>query len=72
MSAHEPACTGTKTCALCGRTLPALAFAAAKTNRDGIDHWCRDCHAEVGRHHRAEKSAKPHMNDPIVPQDTYD
>lgn len=42
---HEPQMTGTKTCCHCDRDLPVLAFAVRKAASDGLQSWCRDCHA---------------------------
>lgn len=40
---HEPACTGTRVCRVCGQELSVLTFAANHRGRDGILCLCRGC-----------------------------
>ncbi len=56
-----PACTlttvsstGEKVCTKCRRTQPATGefFASARDTKDGLQGWCRQCHADYHRAHR--------------------
>lgn len=39
----------TKTCTLCGRTLPLTMFGKHKLGKDGLNYWCKDCNREKQR-----------------------
>ena len=45
-----------KWCCSCRQYLPAETFRANLNNRNGLDSWCRACHAEAVREWRAKNS----------------
>jgi hypothetical protein len=44
MADHEPPTSGTKHCPKCDKTKSVLAFATARSNKDGLKKTCRECY----------------------------
>lgn len=52
----------TKLCSRCGVVRPRSQFTSrpAERSSDGLDHWCRSCHAEAAREKRASARGREH------------
>jgi hypothetical protein len=54
--------TKQKRCPHCGQWLEReTAFPRNPMTRDGLSSWCRDCHREAVREHRARRAARARL-----------
>ena len=48
-----------KKCTKCGRELDETMFSKSSKSPDGLQWWCKDCHAEAAREKAAQKALSP-------------
>lgn len=49
-----------KVCCKCGRKLPVSAFYAKKKSKDGLQHYCKECHVQMCKSYYQSKKSKKH------------
>lgn len=54
----EAKVVATKKCNKCGRTLPVTDFNKCKSNKDGLQYHCRECHKEMMRAYHIKRTER--------------